>query len=102
MGNAVYGGIGRGVMKFFHREEVVISKARVGDTLRELRRFAYARNEVVEELKHLYSQAVDAKTTEVVINMLKKHYSYDEIVELAGTTKDNIIRIAQLNKLAYN
>ena len=59
MGNAVYGGIGRGVMKFFHREEVVISKARVGDTLRELRRFAYARNEVVEELKHLYSQAVD-------------------------------------------
>jgi hypothetical protein len=47
-------------------------------------------------------EAVDAKTAEVVINMLKKHYSYDEIVELAGTTKDNIIRIAQLNKLAYN
>jgi hypothetical protein len=34
--------------------------------------------------------------------MLKKNYSCDEIVELAGTTKDNIIRIAQLNKLAYN
>ena len=47
-------------------------------------------------------EAADAKTTEVVINMLKKHYSCDEIVELAGTTKDNIIRIAQMNKLAYN
>ena len=47
MGNAVYGGIGRGVLKFFHRDEVAISKARVVDTLRELRRFAYARNEVV-------------------------------------------------------
>ena len=58
MGNAVYGGIGRGVLKFFHRDEVVISKARVVDTLRELRRFAYARNEVVEELKQLYNQAV--------------------------------------------
>lgn len=59
MGSAVYGGIGRGVIKFFHREEVVISKARVVDTLRELRRFAYARNEVVEELKNLYAQAVE-------------------------------------------
>ncbi len=59
MGNAVYGGIGRGVLKFFHRDEVAISKARVVDTLRELRRFAYARNEVVEELKNLYTQAVE-------------------------------------------
>ena len=59
MGSAVYGGIGRGVLKFFHREEVVISKARVVDTLRELRRFAYARNEVVEELKNLYTQALE-------------------------------------------
>ena len=49
-----------------------------------------------------YMQTADAKTTEFVIRMLKKNYSCDEIVELAGTTKDNIIRIAQLNKLAYN
>ena len=48
------------------------------------------------------AQTADAKTTEFVIRMLKKNYSCDEIVELAGTTKDNIIRIAQLNKLAYN
>lgn len=59
MGSSVYGGIGRGVLKYFHRDEIVISKARVVDTLRELRRFAYARNEVAEELKQLYSQAVE-------------------------------------------
>ena len=48
------------------------------------------------------AKVADAKTTEFVINMLKKHYSYEEIMELAGTTKDNIIRIAQMNNLAYN
>ncbi|MBO5575982.1 MAG: phosphoenolpyruvate--protein phosphotransferase [Ruminococcus sp.] len=58
MGTAVYGGIGRGKIKFFHRDEVVISRAKVVDTLRELRKFAYARNEVAEELKQLYEQAV--------------------------------------------
>ena len=46
--------------------------------------------------------AADAKTTEFVVNLLKKHYSCEEIIELAGTTKDNIVRIAKLNKLAYN
>ena len=58
MGNAVYGGIARGVIKFFHRDEIIISKAHVVDTMRELREFAYARNEVDEELKKLYEQAV--------------------------------------------
>ena len=58
MGTAVYGGIGRGKIKIFHRDEVVISRAKVVDTLRELRKFAYARNEVAEELKQLYEQAV--------------------------------------------
>ena len=58
MGTTVYGGIGRGVIKYFHRDEIAISKARVVDTMRELRKFAYARNEVEEELKKLYEQSV--------------------------------------------
>ncbi len=47
-------------------------------------------------------EAADAKTTEFIVKMLKKHYSCDEIVELAGTTKENVVRIANLHKLAYN
>ena len=58
MGTPVYGGIGRGVIKYFHRDEIAISKARVVDTMRELRRFTYARNEVEQELKKLYEQSV--------------------------------------------
>lgn len=58
MGTTVYGGIGRGVIKYFHRDEIAISKARVVDTMRELRRFTYARNEVEQELKKLYEQSV--------------------------------------------
>ena len=55
-----------------------------------------------EERKIGIKEGMDTKTTEFVVNMLKKHYKCDDIVELAGTTRENVIRIANLHKLAYN
>lgn len=40
------------------------------------------------------------KTVSVVINMLKKKYPYSEISEMAGTTEEEVIRIAQKEGLS--
>ena len=55
-----------------------------------------------EERKIGIKEGMDTKTTEFVVNMLKKHYKCDDIVKLAGTTRENVIRIADLHNLAYN
>ena len=39
---------------------------------------------------------------QVVVNMLKKSYSYDEITALTGTEMDDVLRIAKQAGLAYN
>ena len=41
------------------------------------------------------------KTVSVVTNMLKKHYPYAEISEMAETTEEEVIRIAKEAGLAY-
>ena len=41
------------------------------------------------------------KTVSVVINMLKKHYPYSEISEMAETTEEEVVRIAKEAGLAY-
>ena len=46
-------------------------------------------------------RGIESKTLRFVINLLKKKFSYDEISELAETTKDDVIRIAEENGLAY-
>ena len=55
-----------------------------------------------EERKIGIKEGMDTKTTEFVVNMLKKHYKCDDIVKLAGPTRENVIRIADLHNLAYN
>ena len=57
---------------------------------------------IKEGIKVGIKEGIDTKTTEFVVNMLKKHYKCDDIVELAGTTRENVIRIANLHNLAYN
>ena len=47
------------------------------------------------------AQGMESKTLRFVINLLKKKFSYDEISELAETTKEDVIRIAEENGLAY-
>ena len=47
-------------------------------------------------------EGADAKTTEVVLNMLREHEPYERISRIAATSIDNVIRIAQMNNLAYN
>ena len=58
------------------------------------------------ELKQQRREGVEIglrkKTLQFVINLLKKKYPYDEISELAETTKDDVIRIAEENGLAYH
>ena len=46
-------------------------------------------------------RGMESKTLRVVINLLKKKFSYDEISELAETTKEDVIRIVEENGLAY-
>ena len=41
------------------------------------------------------------KTVSVVTNMLKKHYPYAEISEMAETTEEEVLRIAKEAGLAY-
>ncbi|MBQ7515854.1 MAG: hypothetical protein IJS96_06190 [Schwartzia sp.] len=47
-------------------------------------------------------KGMEQKTLRIVINLLKKKFSYDEISELAETTRDDVIRIAEENGLAYH
>lgn len=47
-------------------------------------------------------EAADAKTTEVVINMLREHEPYEKISRLAATSLDNVKNIAKKNNLAYH
>ncbi|MBR1885444.1 MAG: Rpn family recombination-promoting nuclease/putative transposase [Schwartzia sp.] len=43
-----------------------------------------------------------ASVTRFVTNLLKKHYPYEEISELAGTTMKDVLRIAKETGLSYN
>ena len=43
-----------------------------------------------------------ASVTQFVTNLLKKHYSYEEISELTDTTMKDVLRIAKETGLAYN
>ena len=47
-------------------------------------------------------EAVEAKTTEVVLNMLREHEPYEKISRFTSTSMENVKRIAQKNNLAYN
>ena len=47
-------------------------------------------------------EGADAKTTEVVLNMLQEHEPYEKISRLASTPLENVRRIAKMNNLAYN
>ena len=47
-------------------------------------------------------EAVDAKTTEFVLNMLREHEPYEKISRLASTSMENVQRIAQKNNIAYS
>lgn len=47
-------------------------------------------------------EAAEAKTTEVVLNMLREHEPYEKISRFTSTSMENVKRIAQKNNLAYN
>ena len=57
---------------------------------------------IMMELKQQRQEGRREKTLQFVINLLKKKFSYDEISELAETSKDDVIRIAEENGLAYH
>jgi len=56
-GRPVFGGIARGVISYYHRDEISISKLKVSDPEREWDRYILAKSEAMEELKELYEQA---------------------------------------------
>ena len=55
-----------------------------------------------EAAEEAAKKATDAKTTEVVLNMLREHEPYEKISRLASTSMENVQHIAQKNNLAYN
>ena len=55
-----------------------------------------------EAAEETSKKATDAKTTEVVLNMLREHEPYEKISRLASTSMENVQHIAQKNNLAYD
>ena len=58
--------------------------------------------ELKEQKREGREEGIKEKTMQFVTNMLRKHYAYDEISELAGMTTEDVIRIAETTGLAYN
>ena len=59
--------------------------------------------EVAEEAaKKAAKESAEAKTTEVVLNMLREHEPYEKISRFTSTSMENVKLIAQKNNLAYN
>ena len=56
---------------------------------------------IAQGMERGMAQGMESKNLRFVINLLKKKFSYDEISELAETTKEDVIRIAEENGLAY-
>ncbi len=57
-GKAVFGGITRGKLLFYHRDENIVSKTIVDNTEIEMQRYEYARSCALKELEELYQTAV--------------------------------------------
>ncbi len=58
-GKSVFGGIARGTLVFYRRDEVRISKLKVNDYSREWKRYCKAKEHAIEELEQLRIQAAD-------------------------------------------
>ena len=72
------------------------------DMEEEMRTMCNLSEGIAEEAwKEGMEQGLEKKTLRFVINLLKKKFSYEEISELAETTRENVIRIAEENGLAY-
>jgi phosphotransferase system enzyme I (PtsI) len=57
-GRPVFGGIAKGVLVFYHRDEIVVNKLKVNDPEREYNRYVFAKNAAARELKALYEKSV--------------------------------------------
>ena len=58
-GRSVFGGIAKGKISYYHRDEVVINKLKVVDPEREWGKYLLAKSESMEELKKLQTQATE-------------------------------------------
>lgn len=55
-GKGVYGGIARGFISFYRRNELVINKRQVKDTQKEFEKYINAKKDAIDELKNLFRQ----------------------------------------------
>ena len=58
-GRSVFGGIARGTISFYHRDEIRISRLSVDDPDLEWKRYCAAKERAIEELNAIHSQAID-------------------------------------------
>ena len=58
-GKSVLGGIVRGNLVFFNKDNVTVSKLKVDNPQKEYDRYAIARDEAIHQLRELYQQALD-------------------------------------------
>ena len=56
-GKSCYGGIARGVISFYRRDDVLINKMKVSDPGREWERYVMAKSAAVDELKEIHEKA---------------------------------------------
>ncbi|MGN0601651.1 MAG: phosphoenolpyruvate--protein phosphotransferase [Oscillospiraceae bacterium] len=58
-GKAVFGGIAKGRILFYKRDEIIVGKHPVGNPEAELKKYEYAKKNALEELQGLYEKALD-------------------------------------------
>ena len=56
-GKAVFGGIARGYISYYHRDEIVVNKHKVNDPELEYKKYSFAKEASEKELGVLYDQA---------------------------------------------
>lgn len=94
-GKSVFGGIAIGRIKVYQKEEQQIKRVKINDIEGEIRRYQYAKEETVRQLKELYEKAVrevgeaNAAIFEIHQMMLEDD-DYNESVE-------NIIKTQNVN-----
>lgn len=58
-GKPVFGGIARGKLLFYRRDENIVVKRQIDNTQLEMQRYEYAKTCALQELSELYSTAVN-------------------------------------------
>ena len=85
-GKSVFGGITKGKLLFYHRDEIIVQKRLIDNTKIEMQRYEYAKSCALDELAKLYETAVgdlgenDAEIF-IIHQMIIKDIDFNKAIE---------------------